>query len=148
LSRAPAATFPAKSFRPDLPAPLLAAPERLVASGSEMTPKRSELERKKEEAQPPTGEWTYSKCFRHDHDRLVSEGLLQDKNLVNWRPSFREPFPMENVDEIITFYHFVERGLALPSFSFFRDLLYCYGLELHHLNPNSICHISIFIYFW
>jgi hypothetical protein len=22
-----------------------------------------------------------------------------------------------------------------------------YGLELHHLNPNSICHISIFIYF-
>jgi hypothetical protein len=37
--------------------------------------------------------------------------------------------------------------LALPSCSFFRGLLYYYGLELHHLNPNSICHISIFIYF-
>jgi hypothetical protein len=41
----------------------------------------------------------------------------------------------------------LDRGLALPSCSFFRGLLYYYGLELHHLNPNSICHISIFIHF-
>jgi hypothetical protein len=54
---------------------------------------------------------------------------------------------MENVDEIVTFYHFFERGPALPSCSFFCGLLYCYGLEFHHLNPNSICHISIFIHF-
>jgi hypothetical protein len=54
---------------------------------------------------------------------------------------------MENVDEIVTFYHFVERGLALPTYSLFCGLLYYYGLELHHLNPNSICHISIFIHF-
>jgi hypothetical protein len=78
---------------------------------------------------------------------LVSEGLLQEKSLVNWRPSFRELLPMENMDEIISFYHFSERGLALPSCSFFRGLLYFYGLELHHLNPNSICHIAIFIHF-
>jgi hypothetical protein len=55
---------------------------------------------------------------------------------------------MENVDKIVTFYHFAERGLALPSCSFFRGLLYYYGLKLHHLNPNSICHISIFIHFY
>jgi hypothetical protein len=54
---------------------------------------------------------------------------------------------MENVDEIVTFFHFAERGLALPTCSFFRGLLYYYGLELHHLNPYSICHISIFIHF-
>jgi hypothetical protein len=89
-----------------------------------MAPKRSELKGKKKEAQTPTGEWTYSKCSLHDLNKLVSEGLLQDKNLVNWRPSFREPFPMENVDEIIIFYHFVERGLALPSCSFL-------GIEPH-----------------
>jgi hypothetical protein len=78
---------------------------------------------------------------------LVSEGLLQEKSLVNWRPSFRELLPMENMDEIISFYYFSERGLALPSCSFFRGLLYFYGLELHHLNPNSICHIAIYIHF-
>jgi hypothetical protein len=55
---------------------------------------------------------------------------------------------MENVDKIVTFYHFAERGLALPTCSFFCGLLYYYGLELHHLNPNSIFHISIFIHFF
>jgi hypothetical protein len=118
-----------------------------VASESEMAPKKVEIEGKKKEAQPSTAEWTHSKCSLNHLNNLVSEGLLQEKNLVNWRPSYREPFPMENVDEIIIFLHFAERGLALPSCSFFRGLLYYYGLELHHLNPNSICHISIFIYF-
>jgi hypothetical protein len=112
-----------------------------------MAPKKSEKDGKKKEAQQPSGEWTHSKCSLNELNRLVSEGLLQDKDLVNWHPSFREPFPMENVDEIVTFYHFAERGLALPSCSFFRGLLYYYELELHHLNPNSICHISIFIHF-
>jgi hypothetical protein len=87
-----------------------------------MAPKRSEKDGKKKEAQPPSGEWTHSKCSLNDLNKLVSEGLLQDRNLVNWRPSFHEPFPMENVDEIVTFYHFAERGLALPSCSFFRGL--------------------------
>jgi hypothetical protein len=114
----------------------------------EMAPKKSEKDGKKKEAQPPSGEWTHSKCSLNNLNKLVSEGLLQDKNLVNWRPSFREPFPMENIDEIVTFYHFAEWGLALPSCSFFRGLLYYYGLELHHLNPNSICHIAIFIHFY
>jgi hypothetical protein len=112
-----------------------------------MAPKKSEKDGKRKEAQLPFGEWTHSKCSLNDLNRLVSEGLLQDKNLVNWRPSFREPFPMENVDEIITFYHCAEQGLALPYCPFFRGLLYYYGLKLHHLNPNSICHISIFIQF-
>jgi hypothetical protein len=114
----------------------------------EMVPKRPAKAGKKEEAQPPAGEWTHSKCSNNDLQKLVSEGLLQEKSLVNWRPSFRDPIPMENMDEIVTFYHFAERGLALPSCSFFRGLLYYYGLELHHLNPNSICHIAIFIHFY
>jgi hypothetical protein len=138
---------PKKSSCSDLPAPLPAAPEHLVASESEMAPKKSEIVGRKKEAQPSTAEWTHSKCSLHDLNKLVSEGLLQEKSLVNWRPSYRDPFPMENIDEIVTFLHFAERGLALPSCSFFWGLLYYYGLELHHLNPNSICHISIFIYF-
>jgi hypothetical protein len=113
-----------------------------------MAPKRSnEKDAKGKESQPLSGEWTYSKCSNNELLNLVSEGLLQEKSLVNWRPCFCELLPMENVDEIISFYHFFEQGLALPSCSFFRDLLYFYGLELHHLNPNSICYIAIFIHF-
>jgi hypothetical protein len=113
-----------------------------------MVPERSsKKDGKRKESQPPSGEWTYSKCSNNDLLNLVSEGLLQGKDLVNWRPSFCQSLPMENVDEIISFYHFAEWGLALPTCSFFRGLLYFYGLELHHLNPNSICHIAIFIHF-
>jgi hypothetical protein len=119
----------------------------IVARASEMASKKSEIEEKKKEADPSTVEWTHSKCSLNNLNKLVSEGLLQEKNLVNWRPSYREPFPMENVDEIVTFLHFAERGLALPTCSFFRGLLYYYGLEIHHLNPNSVCHISILIHF-
>jgi hypothetical protein len=57
---------------------------------------------------------------------LVSEGLLQEKSLVNWRPSFRELLPMENVDEIVSFYHFSEwvwlSPLALSSVAFFISM--------------------------
>jgi hypothetical protein len=112
-----------------------------------MAPKKAEIEEKKKEAQPSTAEWSHSKFSLNHLKNLVSEGLLQEKTLVNWRPSYREPFPTENVDEIVTFLHFAEWGLALPSCSFFRGLLYYYGHELHYLNPNSICHISIFIYY-
>ncbi|KAK1631877.1 hypothetical protein QYE76_006192 [Lolium multiflorum] len=37
------------------------------------------------------------------------------------------------------------RGLSAPIHPFLRGLLYVYGLQLHHLTPNSILHISIFI---
>jgi hypothetical protein len=81
-----------------------------------MVPKRSnEKDGKGKELQPPSGEWTYSKCSNNELMNLVFEGLLEEKSLVNWRPSFCELLPMENVDEIVSFYHFSERGLALPS---------------------------------
>jgi hypothetical protein len=84
----------------------------------EMAPKRSEKDGKKKEAQPPSVEWTHSKCSLNDLNKLISEGLLQDKSLVNWRPSFREPFPMENVDEIITF-TILPNGSCPPLLLFF-----------------------------
>jgi hypothetical protein len=85
-----------------------------------MAPKRSnEKDGKRKESQPLSREWTHGKCSNNDLMKLVSEGLLQEKSLVNWCPSFCEPLPMENVDEIVTFYHFAEQGLALPSCSFF-----------------------------
>jgi hypothetical protein len=72
-----------------------------------MAPKRSnEKDGKGKESELPFGEWTYSKCSNNNLLHLVSEGLLQEKILVNWHPSFRQTLPMENVDEIFSFYHF------------------------------------------
>jgi hypothetical protein len=138
----------AESLHPFSAAPERKRVKRLMTNRSEMAPERSnKKDGKGKESQPPSGEWTYSKCSNNDLLNLISEGLLQGKDLINWCPSFHQSLPMENVDEIVSFYHFAERGLALPTRSFFRGLLYFYGLELDHLNPNSICHIAIFIHF-
>jgi len=40
----------------------------------------------------------------------------------------------------------VERGLALPTSDFLRGLLSFYGVQIHHMNPNSILHLSIFVH--
>jgi hypothetical protein len=70
--------------------------------------------------QPPSREWIYSKCSNNDLLNLVFDCLVQAKDLVNWRLSFRQSLPMENVDKIVSFYHFAERGLALPTCFFFH----------------------------
>jgi hypothetical protein len=83
--------------------------KRLMKNRSEMAPKKSnKKDGKGKESQPPSGEWTYSKCSNNDLLNLVSKGLLQGKDLVNWCPSFHQSLPMENLDEIVSFYHFAE----------------------------------------
>uniref|UniRef100_J3M5L1 Transposase (putative) gypsy type domain-containing protein n=1 Tax=Oryza brachyantha TaxID=4533 RepID=J3M5L1_ORYBR len=56
-----------------------------------------------------------------------------------------ESWSTPHSDEIVVFSSFFERGFSLPISSF-CGLLDFYKLELHHLNPNSILHISIFVY--
>jgi hypothetical protein len=69
--------------------PFSAAPERmpakrLMTNRSDMAPERSnKKDGKGKKLQPPSREWTYSKCSNNDLLNLVSEGLLQGKNLVN-----------------------------------------------------------------
>ena len=45
------------------------------------------------------------------------------------------------------FRDFVECGLTLPVSEFFYRLLQLWGIQLHHLTPQSILHLSIFIHF-
>ena len=54
---------------------------------------------------------------------------------------------MEGTHETVMFRDFVERGLALPVFEFFYKLLQFWGIQLHHLTPQSILHLSIFTHF-
>ncbi|RLN03150.1 retrotransposon protein, putative, unclassified [Panicum miliaceum] len=85
-----------------------------------------------------TDNWERNKCSHANLINLVMQGLLQSEEMVQWRPSFHQT---------ILFKHFVERGLALPASDFFRGLLYQWGIQVHHLNPNSIVHLSIFVQF-
>jgi hypothetical protein len=89
-----------------------------------------------------------SKCSNADLKALVDEGLLQSQEIIQWRADTRDKWPYEEADEIVLFQHFVEHGLALPMTNFFRGLLFHWGFQLRHLNPNSILHIAIFVHFY
>ena len=54
---------------------------------------------------------------------------------------------MEGTLETVVFRDFVERGLALPVSEFLYALLQFWGIQLHHLTPQSILHLSIFTHF-
>ncbi|KAK1605763.1 hypothetical protein QYE76_029436 [Lolium multiflorum] len=56
-----------------------------------------------------------------------------------------ESYPTPRIGYRVTFVDHLIRGLATPIHEFLRGLLFVYGLQLHHLTPNSILHISIFI---
>jgi hypothetical protein len=47
--------------------------------------------------------------------------------------------------EVTIFTRFVERGLTFLAGRFFQGLLCHYGFEVHHLNPNTIFHLFVFV---
>ena len=71
-----------------------------------------------------------SKCSDSDLETLVSDGLLPEKSVIQWRPALCEDHPYENTGEIVAF---------AP---------YYYRVQLHHLTPNSFVHLSIFVHLW
>src|SRR6266540_3758863 len=79
-------------------------------------------------------------------EKMVVDLVLPEKDLIGWRAAFSESFPTANTGEIVVFEHFFYQGFALPTNAFFRGLLHWYGIELVHLNPNSILHIATFIH--
>ena len=57
----------------------------------------------------------------------------------------REVVPRPRSDEVIFFLAFHERGLGYPAHWFLRGLLNEWGLELQHLNPTRVLHITSFV---
>ena len=106
-----------------------------------MAPKKS-TKGKDVEPEPTRDEgWLPSKCAESDLQSLVKEGLLHSRSVVQWRPALGHIRPYENTGEIVAFAPYFERGLGLPCSNFFSGLLYYYGIQLHHLTPNSFVHI-------
>jgi hypothetical protein len=45
---------------------------------------------------------------------------------------------------MVSFVAFHERGFSVPTGQFIRGVLFEYGLQLQHLNPNSIQQMAAF----
>ena len=111
-----------------------------------MAPKKS-TKGKEAEARPTHDEgWLPSKYSKSDMKSLVGEGLLPSRSVIQWRPTLGHDHLYENTGEIVAFAPNFERGLGLSCSNFFSGLLYCYGIQLRHLTPNSFVHLSIFLH--
>ena len=96
--------------------------------------------------QAETESWRASKCSDFDLLGLVEENLLQLREFVHWRKSLGYSVPHKEMNETIIFHSHVLRSLRIPISDFFRGLLHHWGIQVYHLTPNSILHISIFVH--
>ncbi|KAK1647140.1 hypothetical protein QYE76_064945 [Lolium multiflorum] len=88
-------------------------------------------------------EWERSKISTQDINLLKKLGISKKKESLRF-PS-EESYPSPPIEYRVSFVDHLIRGLSSPIHDFLRGLLFVYGLQLHHLTPNSILHISIFI---
>ncbi|KAK1630980.1 hypothetical protein QYE76_005295 [Lolium multiflorum] len=90
-----------------------------------------------------TAEWERSKISNQDLNLLKKLGISKKPKALCF-PS-EESYPAPPMGYRVSFVDHLIRGLSAPIHPFLRGLLFVYGLQLHHLTPNSILHISIFI---
>ena len=92
--------------------------------------------------------WRKSKMSESTVQELENMGLLQIQGVIQWRAGEGEDYPFEGTLETVMFHDFVECGLAVPVSEFFHTILQFWVVQLHHLTPQSILHLSIFTHFY
>ncbi|KAK1681187.1 hypothetical protein QYE76_042035 [Lolium multiflorum] len=88
-------------------------------------------------------EWERSKISQQDINLLKKLGISSKQDSLRFPKE--ESYPRPPMEYRVSFVDHLIRGLSSPIHDFLRGLLFMYGLQLHHLTPNSILHISIFI---
>ncbi|KAJ1262321.1 hypothetical protein BS78_09G097600 [Paspalum vaginatum] len=76
---------------------------------------------------------------------LERKGFLPPQAESGWRLEDIGRAPDPHGDEVVVLVPFYEHGFGLPLHPFVRGLLFFYGLEIQHLNPNAILHMACFI---
>jgi hypothetical protein len=75
---------------------------------------------------------------------LVDKGYM---SLETWRCGrvvYGEAAPAPGPNEVVAFAQFFEWGLDFLVSRFLQGIPFNYGLGIHHLNPNTVFHLSIF----
>jgi len=78
--------------------------------------------------------------------KLVSDGLIQSKDIADWKAPGEHRVPTLGPGEIVLFVFFIRAGLCLPDSSFLHRFLGYFGVSLNHLAPNAVLHLSVFVY--
>jgi hypothetical protein len=86
----------------------------------------------------------WAKCQVKDAhiQTLEDEGTVAPQAESHWRTDFKALVPAPNSTKIMMLKSHMERGLSMPPSSFFTNLLKFYGLQLHHIAPNSLVSVA------
>jgi len=90
------------------------------------------------------GHWDGSIVIDGTILELRSAGYLS-ANIAARAPGENEQVPTPNQGERVVFVPHLIRGLGFPLYSFVRGIMFYYGLDFHHMAPNSILHLASFI---
>ena len=77
---------------------------------------------------------------------LVGDGLIQSKDIAEWRAPGEHRVPAPGPGEIVLFVSFIRAGLCLPASTFLHRFLNYFGVSLNHLAPNAVLHLSVFVH--
>jgi hypothetical protein len=69
---------------------------------------------------------------------LEREGIVAPKAESQWRKHHKALVPAPSKTEVLILETHIERGFSMQPSHFFSNLLQFYGLQLHHIAPNSL----------
>jgi hypothetical protein len=83
--------------------------------------------------------WARSTVSREQLLHLIEAGQLSPlTEAVEWIVPADESVPRPPRGYVVSFVAFHERVFSIPAGRFIRGVLFAYGLQLQHLNSNSI----------
>jgi hypothetical protein len=89
--------------------------------------------------------WTRSNVSREQLIRLVEAGQLPPlTEAIEWIVPAGESMSHPPSGYVVSFVVFHGHGFSVPAGRFIRGVLFAYGLQLQHLNPNSIQQMAAF----
>jgi hypothetical protein len=89
--------------------------------------------------------WVRSNVYREQLLHLVEAGQLPPlTEVVEWIVPADESVPRPPRGYVVSFMAFHERGFSVPADRFIQGVMFAYGLQLQHLNPNSIQQMAAF----
>jgi hypothetical protein len=89
--------------------------------------------------------WTRSNVSRKQLLRVVEAGQLPPLTAANeWKVPGDESVSRPFKGFVVSFVAFHECGFSVPTGRFIRGVLFEYGLQLEHLNPNNIQQMAAF----
>jgi hypothetical protein len=89
--------------------------------------------------------WTRSNVSCEQLLRLVEAGQLPPLTVaIEWKVPGDESVPRPPKGFVVSFAAFHERGFSIPAGQFIHEVLFDYGLQLQHLNPNNIQQMAAF----